>query len=268
MTTTTTTASALTPAAPLAPTPTSAATPRIAGLIPTYNNPNTIGQVVAGLRRFLPDVWVVDDGGDAASQRVLQQLEQQGLAKIVRRARNGGKGAAVKTGLAALHTAGFTHALQIDADSQHDVDDAGQFIALCRQNPTACVLGQPAFDASAPSARRIGRQVTVVWTHIETLGRVIADPMCGFRIYPIAPSLAARVRGDAMDFDPEIAVALAWRGCPIINVPTNVRYHAGGVSHFRLWRDNLLISWMHTRMVIALLWRIWRTPWPKRRALP
>jgi glycosyltransferase involved in cell wall biosynthesis len=241
--------------------------PRIAGLVPTFNNPDTITKVVEGLRRFLPDVWVVDDGSAPANQAVLQALQERGLAQIVRRARNGGKGAAVKTGLAALHAAGFTHALQIDADLQHDVDDAARFIALAHEHPTACILGQPHFDASAPAGRRIGRQVTVVWTHIETLGRVIADPMCGFRVYPIAPSLAARVRGDAMDFDPEIAVALAWRGCPIINVPTKVRYHPGGVSHFRLWRDNVLISWMHTRMVIALLWRIWRTPWPKRRAL-
>ena len=243
-------------------------TPRIAGLVPTFNNPDTITQVVQGLRRFLPDVWVVDDGSAPANQGPLQLLVQGGLAQVVRRPRNGGKGAAVKTGLQALHAAGFTHALQIDADLQHDVDDAGRFIALAQQHPTACILGQPSFDDSAPSARRIGRQITVAWTHVETLGRVIADPMCGFRVYPIAPSLAARVRGNAMDFDPEIAVALAWRGCPIINVPTKVRYHAGGVSHFRLWRDNLLISWMHTRMVIALLWRIWRTPWPKRRALP
>ena len=241
---------------------------RIAGLVPTYNNPDTITAVVEGLRRFLPDVWVVDDGGGAASAAVLSALEGRGLARVVRRPHNGGKGAAVKTGLAALQAAGFTHALQIDADLQHDVADVGRFIELAQRHPDACILGQPAFDGSAPRGRRIGRQITVAWTHVETLGRVIADPMCGFRVYPIAPSLEARVRGDAMDFDPEIAVALAWRGCPVINVPTRVRYHENGVSHFRLGRDNLLISWMHTRLVFALLARIWRRPWPKRLALP
>ena len=240
----------------------------VCAIIPTFDNAATLERVVREVREHVSDIIVVDDGSGPSARAVARRISDDGLARVVFRECNGGKGAAVKTALAAAKEHGFTHAVQIDADAQHDVDDAGRFIALCRQNPTACILGQPAFDASAPSARRIGRQVTVVWTHIETLGRVIADPMCGFRIYPIAPSLAARVRGDAMDFDPEIAVALAWRGCPIINVPTKVRYHAGGVSHFRLWRDNLLISWMHTRMVIALLWRIWRRPWPKRRALP
>jgi glycosyltransferase involved in cell wall biosynthesis len=241
---------------------------KLAALIPTLDNPGTIAKVVAGVRRFVPDVFIVDDGGGPAAQARLAELVATGQARVVRRAENGGKGAAVKTGLQALHAAGFTHALQIDADDQHDTDDVPRFLQMALENPGALVLGAPRFDASAPRARRIGRLITNVWTHVETLGRVITDPMCGFRVYPVAPTLAAQVRANAMDFDPEVAVAVAWRGCPVINIPTRVRYHGGGVSHFRLWRDNVLISWMHTRMVVALLWRIWRAPWPRRLLLP
>jgi polyprenyl-phospho-N-acetylgalactosaminyl synthase len=237
---------------------------RIAGLVPTYNNPTTIGKVVAGLRRHLSEVYVVDDGGGPEARAALARLAEAGEAVVVTREKNGGKGAAVKTGLAALAAAGFTHALQIDADDQHDTNDVARFLALAEAHPEALILGSPRFDDSAPSSRRIGRLITNGWTHVETLGRVITDPMCGFRVYPIAATLAARVRGNAMDFDPEVAVALAWQGCPVINLPTRVRYHEGGVSHFRLWRDNVLISWMHTRMVLSLLLRIWRTPWPRR----
>ena len=241
---------------------------RIAGLIPTLNNPRTIAQVVAGVRRVLPDVLVVDDGGGEEARAELQQLATRGEATVLRRERNGGKGAAVSSGLQALADAGFTHALQIDADLQHDTGDVARFVALARQHPRALILGAPRFDGSAPAGRRLGRRITNAWTHIETLGRVIADPMCGFRVYPIAATLAAGVRARAMDFDPEVAVTLAWRGCPVINVPTEVRYHRGGVSHFRLLKDNLLISWMHTRMVLALLWRIRRLPRPNRLRLP
>ncbi len=241
---------------------------KLAALIPTLNNPDTIGKVVAGVRRHVDDVFIVDDGGGPAAEARLAELAAGGLAQIVRRPINGGKGAAVKTGLAALAAAGFTHALQIDADDQHDTDDVPRFLTAARANPTALVLGAPRFDASAPRGRRIGRLLTNVWTHVETLGLVITDPMCGFRVYPVQPTLAAGVRANAMDFDPEVAVAVAWRGCPVINIPTRVRYHGGGVSHFRLFRDNVLISWMHTRMVVALLWRIWRAPWPRRLLLP
>src|SRR5262249_59137376 len=46
-----------------------------------------------------------------------------------------------------------------------------------------------------------------------------------------------------------------WEGLPIINVPTWVTYPRDGVSHFRLWRDNLRISGTHTRLVLGMLWR-------------
>ena len=83
--------------------------------------------------------------------------------------------------------------------------------------------------------------------------------MPGFRIYPVDDALAAAVQADHMDFDPEVAVRLAWAGLPIINVPTKVRYVShdeGGVSHFRLVKDNALIGWVrHTRLVLLRVWR-------------
>ena len=240
---------------------------RIAGLIPTYDNPGTIGAVVDAVRAHLPDVLVVDDGSGLEGRRACEALAASRRAQVVHRPENGGKGAAVKTGLEALAQRGYTHAFQIDADGQHAIGDIPRFVAAARAHPEALVLGQPEFDASAPRARLIGRQVTRFWTHFETLGPVIADPMCGFRVYPIAAALHAGARGNAMDFDPEIAVRIAWRGTPVLNLTTSVRYIAraeGGVSHFRLVRDNLLISWMHTRMVFALFVRLLVRPWPKR----
>jgi polyprenyl-phospho-N-acetylgalactosaminyl synthase len=234
---------------------------RIAALIPTYDNPATIRQVVEAVRKYLPDVLVVDDGSASEGQRVCQALLQEGVARVVQRSVNGGKGAAVKTGLLALHELGFTHAFQIDADGQHAIHDMPRFIGAAEAHPQALVLGSPEFDDSAPRSRLVGRQITRFWTNVETLGNVIQDPMCGFRVYPIGPALRANARGDAMDFDPEIAVGIAWAGAPVLNLKTRVRYFSreqGGVSHFRLWRDNVLISWMHTRMVLLLLLRLFK----------
>jgi polyprenyl-phospho-N-acetylgalactosaminyl synthase len=240
---------------------------RIAALIPTYDNPDTIAGVVEAVRAHLPDVLVVDDGSGEAGRRACAALAETGHARVVHRAHNGGKGAAVKTGLSELAKLGYTHAFQIDADGQHMIADIPRFVAAAEAHPEALVLGSPEFDDTAPRARLIGRQITCFWTHVETLGRVIRDPMCGFRVYPIARALAAGARGDAMDFDPEIAVCIAWTGTPVLNLRTRVRYIAreqGGVSHFRLWRDNVLISWMHTRMVFALFVRALFATRPRR----
>jgi len=61
------------------------------------------------------------------------------------------------------------------------------------------------------------------------------------------------------DFDPEAAVRLCWQGVPVINRPAPVRYfrrEEGGVSHFRYVRDNLLLTWMHTRLFLEFVPRL------------
>jgi glycosyltransferase involved in cell wall biosynthesis len=234
-------------------------TPRICALVPTYENPRTVRGVVERLRAHLADVVVIDDGSGPEGAEAVAALGRDGLAHVHRRPVNGGKGAAVKTGFAVAAGLGFTHALQVDADGQHALEDAPRFLAACRARPEALVLGVPVFDASAPAGRRRGRLVSRFWTDLETGGRVIQDPLCGFRLYPLAAALAARARGDRMDFDVEIAVRLVWAGCPVESIPTTVRYLTaaeGGVSHFQLWRDNVRISWAHTRLCTGAVLRL------------
>lgn len=231
---------------------------RPCALVPTYDNPATLRAVVEGLRRALDDVIVVDDGSGEAGRRVAEAIARDGIARVERRDRNGGKGAAVKTGFALAKRLGYSHALQVDADGQHDLDDVPRFLDEARGHPEALILGRPVFDASQPRGRAIGRQISVFWVRVETGSRAIADPMCGFRVYPLDAALAADARGERMEFDLELPVRMLWRGTPVRNLPTRVRYLSeaeGGVSHFDLWRDNLRISGLHTRLVFAAVGR-------------
>ena len=221
-------------------------------LIPTFNNPATIRSVVERVRAHLPEVVVVDDCSGDQGREAVEALGREGLAHTHRRALNGGKGAAVKTGFEVARGLGYTHALQVDADGQHTLDDIPRFLEAAREKPEALVLGAPVFDETVPQSRLKARQITIFWTNLETGGKVIEDPMCGFRVYPLVAALAAGAGGDRMDFDPEIAVRMVWDRVPVVNLATRVRYltaEEGGVSHFNLFRDNALISWMHTRLV-------------------
>ena len=232
---------------------------RIAALIPTYNNPLTLRGVVEGVRQHVRDVLVVDDGSGVEARELCVALAREGLANVVHHEKNAGKGAAVKTGLKQLQALGFTHAFQVDAHGQHATADMPRFLAAAEAHPNALILGSPEFDEPGPRVRLIGRHITRFWTHMETLGPLIDDAMCGFRVYPIAKALQAEARGNAMDFDPEIAVRIAWDGTPVLNLLTRVRYVGkgdSGVSHFRLVRDNALISWMHTRLMLSLFGRL------------
>jgi len=220
-------------------------------LIPTYDNPDTIRDVVLAVRELLPDVVVVDDASGPQNKREVERLGEDELAIVTRRPVNGGKGAAVKTGFELAHAHGFTHAIQVDADGQHALDDIAKFLALAEEHPEAVILGQPQFDETAPTHRMILRRVTIFWTRREVGDNRIGDPLCGFRAYPIEPAIATRTVGDRMDFDPEIVVRLAWMGLPFLHVPTPVRYIEGGPSHWRAVEDNWLIFKMHWR----LMWR-------------
>jgi glycosyltransferase involved in cell wall biosynthesis len=235
---------------------------RPCALIPTFDNPLTIARVVDEVRRHLDHVIVVDDGSTVAGRTAVDAIARGSVARVVRRDRNGGKGAAVKTGFGVARDLGYTHALQIDADGQHDPQDIPRFLELAAARPEAAVLGQPIFDASTPRGRRAAHALTNFWTRVETAGPAIADPQCGYRVYPVGPACEAAARSNRMAFDIEVAVRLVWAGVPVINLPTRVRYlpaGSGGVSHFRPFRDNVSITWMHTRLVIeSLLWRVTR----------
>jgi glycosyltransferase involved in cell wall biosynthesis len=233
---------------------------RPCAVIPSYDNPQTLPGVVASVRAYLADVFVVDDGSQVPVSEVLTPCPPG--VQIFRRVSNGGKGAAVKDGLRLARDAGFSHVLQLDADGQHDSHDIPRFLEAAKAQPLAFVTGKPTFDNSAPAARVWARQISVFWVSVETLSRRIADPLCGFRVYPLANLPPLEELGDRMDFDPEIAVRLVWRGAPVVNLETAVRYlsrQEGGVSHFRAVRDTLLICWLHTRLVLSLLGSLlWR----------
>ncbi len=234
---------------------------RLCAVVPTYNNSHTLRHVVEELRRYLDEVIVVDDGSDNEGRRAALELEQDGLALLVRRPENGGKGAAVADGLRRALALKYTHALQVDADGQHDLDDVPRFLDAARAHPQAFVAGTPEFDSTAPASRRIGRVITQFWAAVETGGPVITDTLCGFRVYPLEPAVSSGTVTRRMEFDNEIAVRMYWNGVEVINLPTRVRYvskERGGVSHYDLVWDNVLMSVMHARLSTQAPFRLTR----------
>lgn len=230
-------------------------------LIPVYDHENAITQTLEEVLEYGCPVLLVDDGSGKKCRDVLTALAQQyhGRVSLLRLPANRGKGGAVKAGFYELLSMGFTHAIQIDADGQHDVADLPTFLDIGAQNPDALVTGFPEFDVSVPKLRYYSRYLTHVWVWINTLSFVIRDTMCGFRVYPLGAMvelLAQEPCGERMNFDTEILVRWVWRNGRLINLPTRVRYPLDGVSHFDVWRDNFLISTMHARLFFGMLRRL------------
>ena len=232
-------------------------------LIPSYNPGALVYETVRSARAQWSPVWVVVDGSTDGTADGLQELAKNDRdLRVIVMPRNGGKGRAVLHGMRLAASEGFTHVLTMDSDGQHPAARIPDFMALSQANGRAMILGAPVFDASAPTIRVKGRKISNWWANVETAGSGIGDSLFGFRVYPIA-DLVAVMRWQPwmrrFDFDPEAVVRLAWRGVTPINVPAAVRYlkpEEGGVSHFNYWRDNVLLTWMHLRLVAEAIVRM------------
>lgn len=232
---------------------------RLCAVIPSRNHYKALDAIVGDLRARGIPIFIVDDGSDADAAQVIAKLHdsKQGI-EAIRLPQSRGKGGALAVAMKAAAAAGYSHAVQVDADGQHDLRNLDALLAAAQAEPDALISGVPVYDRSIPHGRAIGRWLTHIWVWIETLSLQIKDSMCGFRVYPLAATLTVlreeRV-GSYMDFDTEIMVRMHWRGTPVVHTPVRVTYPPGNTSNFRLLRDNWLITCMHARLFFGMLAR-------------
>lgn len=241
---------------------------RACAIIPTHNHVNALDTILTRLREAQLPIIVIDDGSDPAiGERIEEVCGNHAEVEYQRHAFNGGKGFAVMCGVARARERGFTHAVQIDADGQHDLSSLSTLLQTARANPTAIVSGEPHYDRQMPLARRIWRPFTNFWVAVNAVSLHMPDAMCGFRVYPVDAVLELvrrSVRGRRMDFDVEILVKAHWAGIPLVGVPVGVKYPQDNFSNFDVLRDNILLSAMQARLFFGMLWRLPRLAFRRR----
>lgn len=234
-------------------------------LIPSYNSGLRLVSTVAAAMEHGYPVWLLVDGSDDGSDKGLQEIlaEGSGENRLIRFEKNRGKGAVLLSGARLALQDGFTHVLTLDSDGQHPADKIPVFLAAAQLNPGDLIMGRPIFGKDVPAARLKGRKLTIWWTDLETHFCGLGDTLFGMRVYPLAGYVAAMEQtrfARGFDFDPEIAVRMAWAGHRPRAVDAPVRYYSkteGGVSHFNYLRDNIKLTLLHFRLVpewILLRW--------------
>lgn len=233
-------------------------------VIPTYNNDRTLGGVIAGVRRYCADIFVVNDGSTDRTAEVLASTE--GIRTIAY-ARNRGKGYALRRGLRAAREAGFRYALTIDSDGQHYPDDIARFIERIEWRPDTLLIGARNLTAdNMPARNTFTNRFSNFWYLVET-GRRLEDTQSGFRLYPLRRLGRLRSLCSRYEFEVEVIVRAAWRGVEVENIPVRVYYAPDGerVSHFRPLRDFTRISLLNSVLVLEAL--LFYYPWRFFRAL-
>jgi len=233
---------------------------RVAAVIPVYNHWKALHKIAKTLESFELAGIFVDDCSDAETKLHLKSVcENFRTATLVTRENNGGKGAAVMDGLKTAKSLGYTHALQIDADAQHDLSVIPDFLKAMQDKPDCLIAGVPVYDNSAYKIRTIGRRITNFWVAIETLSMDIRDSMCGFRLYPVdkcCDLISDGFWSYHMGFDIEIFVRLHWNSVPFLFLPVKTFYFKENISHFRMFRDNIEISKLHLLLFFGMLRRL------------
>ncbi|MCF6767509.1 glycosyltransferase family 2 protein [Thiotrichales bacterium 19S11-10] len=229
-------------------------------VIPNYNHSRKLDALMTALSVYQLPCILVDDGSNQKTKDAIKSIQTRyQFIDVITLDTNQGKGAAVIKGFNLANKKGYSHALQIDADYQHDLADIDKFIQLAKAYPDDLISGKPIYDESVPKSRLYGRKITNFWVAIETLSLKLPEAMCGFRIYPLKSVLKLLEKtslSNRMAFDIEIMVKLYWQGINIHFIPTKVTYPLDGSSHFHLLKDNLKISLMHTRLFFGMLYHL------------
>ncbi len=233
-------------------------------VLPSYNSGPLLAQTARAVLEHWKPVWIVLDGSTDSSVAEAHDLSRQHAAlRLFTLNRNHGKGDATLVAMRAALEAGYSHALVVDADGQHPADRIGSFMQISSNHPEAMVLGVPVFGPDAPPERVKGRRIGNWFANLETLWGGVHDSLFGFRLYPLKPAvrIMESIRtARRFDFDTELVVRLFWAGVRPINQPVPVHYPprvAGGVTHFKYLRDNLLLAGTHTRLCLLMLLRLW-----------
>ena len=225
-------------------------------VIPVYNQPLRLREVVSRSLEQGYSVLVVDDGSD-------EPVTLDGLpAEIIRHDRNLGKGAAIMTAARHLKNEGITHIITLDADGQHYPEDLPELLKAVEEHPESVIIGVRDFEScNCPGSSRFGRAFGNFWVRLQTGTRVL-DIQSGFRAYPVAALEAVKCRSKGYAFEVEFIVRALWGGLDVHHADVRVHYPRPEhhISHFDRLGDNLRLTLLNTHLTLRAL-----VPWPHRK---
>ena len=225
---------------------------RLCVVVPTYNNQETLPDVLNEILLYSSRVIVVNDGSTDKTADVLEIFSER--VEVVSYAPNRGKGFALKTGFDHAEALGYKGAVSIDSDGQHLASEIGRFVEHAEKYPDTLLLGQRTTEGTMPAGSSFANKFSNFWFAVQTANR-FHDTQNGFRLYPLAAMKGMRPLTSRYEAELEILVRSAWRGIRIIPVPTRVYYPPGSerVTHFRPGKDFLRISLLNTLLTLLAI---------------
>jgi dolichol-phosphate mannosyltransferase len=207
-------------------------------LVPTYNESETIGEVVADFRAAgFDDVLVVDGGSDDGSPEI---ADSEG-ARVVTQS-GSGKGQAVREGI--REYVDREYVLMLDGDATYSVDDAEAMLEPLRAGDAEHVIGDRFADLREGAMTRINqfgnRLINRGFAFVH--GQSYDDILSGYRAFTRESFLKMTLSADGFGIETEMAVECAKRGIDTAVVP--ITYYprpSGSDTNLRPIRDGGII---------------------------
>ena len=233
-------------------------------LICSYNNANTLDDIVQRCYPYATSILVINDGSTDSTAEILQQLNVQSFTFQS----NMGKGNALRTGMQMAKEQGFDYVISLDSDGQHFPEDIPYLMEAIHLFPQQIIIGGRNMEQSTvPSKSSFGNRFSNFWFSFYT-GIKVPDTQSGFRAYPLSILNKLQFHTNKYEFEVEILVRSAWQGYQVRSVPVRVYYPPGElrVSHFRPLRDFTRISVLNTLFFFrAFFLEIPKRSWQKLR---
>lgn len=224
-------------------------------IIPTYNNENTIKNIITNTLKYTDKIIVINDGATDNTPGLLKPFET--IVSVIHHSKNFGKGIALRTAFKKAIEMGYRYAITIDSDGQHFPEDFILFLNKIEHEPGSLIIGARNMNSeNIPGRSSFGNKFSNFWFWIETDIK-IPDTQSGFRLYPISRMKKIKYFTSRFEFEIEVIVKAAWKGIPVIPVPIQIYYANGDerVTHFRPGKDFMRISLLNVYLVfLAFIW--------------
>ncbi len=221
-------------------------------IIPTYNNATKIEEVIKGVLAITRNIMIVNDGSTDNTSEILHKFSE---ILVVSYIKNKGKGYALRKGFRKAFESGYSFAITIDSDGQHDPHDIDSFLKAHKEAPEAIIVGaRKNIEGEVPGKNSFANRFSNFWFAVIT-GNELEDTQSGYRLYPLGKIGKMKFVTTKYEFELEVLIRAIWKNIPVISVPIKAIYppKEERITHFRPLRDFFRISVLNTVMVFLAL---------------
>lgn len=208
---------------------------RVLIAIPVFNEVRYVGRVLDKVRRFHPEILVIDDGSTDGTSQLLQARDD---IKLVRHPENRGYGQSLIDAFRYADRRGYDWIITIDCDDQHEPARIPLFVERAERDDVDIISGSryltplPGSTAAPEDRRMINEKVTRMLNRV--LGLSLTDGFCGFKAYRVSKIVRLPLSIPGYAFPLQFWVQAVRYGLRICELPVPLIYndpnrHFGGM---------------------------------------